>query len=354
MYENQTYELILQRTLDRVATAIDKREGSLIMNAVAPVSAEHANIYILLDSIIKNGYADTATRPYLIERCKERGIIPYVSTQAVLKGEFNMEIPIGSRFSLDELNYTAIEYIETVNGHTYYQLKCETAGTIGNKQFGELTPIEYIHKDLVGSLVEILIPAEDEEGTEDLRARYFNSLQSSAFGGNKQDYIEKTNSIAGVGGTVPIPVWAGGGTVKLIIIDSDFNRASDTLVAKVQNEADPKKDGTGSGFAPIGHKVTVDPATEVPINITTKIVFNEGYDWNKVKADAENAIKDYLLSMRKVWQNGGLVVRIAQIESRLLNLDGVQDISDTKINNGTDNIELSIEEIPVFGGVANG
>ena len=354
MYEDQTYEQILQRSLDRVATDVDKREGSLIMNAVAPVSAEHANIYILLDSLIKDGYADTATRPYLIERCKERGIIPYEATQAVLKGDFNMEIPLGSRFSLDELNYTAIEFIETVDGHSYYQMKCETAGTIGNKQFGELTPIEYLHKDLVGYLVDLLIPAEDEEDTEDLRVRYFNSLQSSAFGGNKQDYIEKTNSIAGVGGTVPVPVWAGGGTVKLIIIDSEFNKASDTLIAKVQNEADPKQDGTGSGFAPIGHTVKVVTATEVPIKITTKIVFNEGYDWNKVKTDAENAIKDYLLSMRKVWQDGGLVVRIAQIESRLLNLDGVQDISYTEINNGTDNISLSADEIPIFGGITNG
>ena len=354
MYEDQTYEIILQRAIDRVSTDVDKREGSLVMNAVAPVSAEHANIYILLDSLIKDGYADTATRPYLIERCKERGIIPYVATQAVLKGKFNMEIPIGSRFSFDELNYIATEFIETVDGYSYYQMKCETEGTEGNKHFGELSSIEYIHKDLEGSLVELLIPAEDEEDTEDLRARYFNSLQSSAFGGNKQDYIEKTNSIAGVGGTVPVPVWAGGGTVKLIIIDSEFNKASEALVTKVQNEADPTKDGTGSGFAPIGHTVTVVTATEVPINITTKIVFNEGYSWDRVKADAENAIKDYLLSMRKVWQDGGLTVRIAQIESRLLNLDGILDVSDTTLNGGTDNIALSAEELPIFGGIVNG
>lgn len=113
MYEDQTYEKILERSLARVGADVDKREGSLIMNAIAPVSAEHANIYILLDGIISDGYADTASREYLIRRCAERGITPHPATQAVLKGKFNMEIPIGSRFNLDELNYKAIEFIES-------------------------------------------------------------------------------------------------------------------------------------------------------------------------------------------------------------------------------------------------
>ena len=120
MYEDQTYETILDRSLARVATDVDKREGSLVMNAIAPVSAEHANIYILLNGIIQNGYADTAIREYLVLRCKERGIIPYDATQAVLKGKFNMEVPIGSRFNLNELNYKAIAFIESVDGFFYY------------------------------------------------------------------------------------------------------------------------------------------------------------------------------------------------------------------------------------------
>lgn len=251
MYEDQTYEKILDRSLARVATDVDKREGSLVMNAIAPVSAEHANIYILLDGIIQNGYADTAIREYLVLRCKERGIIPYGATQAVLKGKFNMEIPLGSRFNLNELNYKAVAFIENVDSFFYYQMECETEGTQGNKFFGSLNSIEYIDKDLEGELVELLIPAEDEEDTEALRERYLNSFNSNPFGGNKQDYKEKTNALDGVGGTVVIPVWNGGGTVKLIIIDSKYNKASDTLVKRVQEEIDPDPQGTGLGIAPI-------------------------------------------------------------------------------------------------------
>lgn len=43
-----------------------------------------------------------------------------------------------------------------------------------------------------------MIPGEDREDTEDLRTRYFNSFNAQAFGGNVQDYLEKTNAIPGV------------------------------------------------------------------------------------------------------------------------------------------------------------
>jgi len=353
MYEDQTYETILDRSLERVATDVDKREGSLIMNAIAPVSAEHANIYILLDGIISNGYADTAIREYLILRCKERGIIPYEATAAVLKGKFNMEIPIGSRFSLNELNYKAIAFVESADSFYYYQMECETAGTEGNKYFGELSSIEYIDKDLEGELVELLIPAEDEEDTEALRERYLNSFESNPFGGNKQDYHDKVTALDGVGGCVVIPVWNGGGTVKLIIIDSEYNKASSTLVATVQEEVDPEPQGTGTGIAPIGHTVTVTTVTELSVNITVRLTINEGYTWSQIKAKATESLEEYFLELRKAWENGNLVVRVSQIENRLLNLEGVLDVADTTLNGVAGNLTLDTDQLPILGEVTN-
>lgn len=363
MYEDQTFERILQRSLERVGVDVDKREGSLIMNAIAPVSAEHANIYILLDGIITDGYADTATREYLIKRCRERGIEPHAATNAVLKGKFNMEIPIGSRFNLDELNYSAISFIETSDESvtpegaeesetvTYYlyQMRCETAGTEGNKYFGELSSIDYIHKDLEGSLVELLIPAEDEEDTEILRQRYLASFSSNPFGGNKQDYKDKTNSLDGVGGTVVIPVWNGGGTVKLIIIDSEFNVASEELVAAVQEAIDPDPQGTGSGIAPIGHTVTVVSAEKFTVDVSCNITLIEGYQLATVKPKIKEAVEAYLLDLRKAWEDGGLVVRVSQLETRILGVDGVLDVVKTTANESEDNLVLEVEQLPVMG-----
>ena len=355
MYESQTYETILARTLARIATNVDKREGSLVMNSIAPVSAEHANIYILLDSILRNGYVDTAdTREYVVYRCRERGIIPYEATKATLKGKFNAEIPVGSRFSHDELNYTAIAFIEGIEGYYYYQLECETAGEIGNKSFGELTPIEYIDKDLEGELIELLIPAEDEESLESLKERYLNSFEVRPFGGNKQDYTDKTKALDGVGGCIVIPVWAGGGTVKLIIIDSAYNVATPILVASVQNKMDPTPQGEGNGIAPIGHTVTVTTPTELIVNVKAKITISEEHSWSQISSKVEETLEAYFLDLRKSWEDGNVVVRISQIENRILDLDGVIDITDTQINGVASNLSVGQEELPVLGGVTNG
>lgn len=353
MYEDQTYENILDRTLARVATDVDKREGSIVMNAVAPVSAEHANIYILLDGIIRDGYADTAIREYLVLRCRERGIIPYEATQATLKGKFNMEIPIGARFNLNELNYVATAFIEETNGSYYYQMLCETVGAVGNKFFGELSPIEYIDKDLTGELTELLIPAEDEEETEALRERYLNSFDSNPFGGNKQDYKEKVKALDGVGGVVVVPVWAGGGTVKLIIIDSEYNVASSVLVESVQEQIDPEPQGTGSGIAPIGHTVTVVAPTPLTVNVSIRLTLNEGYSWSNMESAVKKVLEDYFLELRKVWENENLVIRLSQIENRILNLEGVLDVANTALNGVASNLVVGVDKLPILGEVEN-
>lgn len=354
MYEDQTYESILARSLARVATNVDKREGSLVMNAIAPVSAEHANIYILLDSIISNGYVDTADiREYVVYRCRERGINPYEATQAVLKGKFNMSIPLGSRFSHDELNYTAKAFMEEAEGYYYYQMECETAGEIGNKSFGELTSIEYINKDLEGELIELLIPAEDDESIESLKKRYANSFEGTAFCGNKQQYKEKIKALDGVGGCIVIPIWNGGGTVKLIIIDSEFNKATPTLVQDVQAQTDPSPQGEGNGFAPIGHTVTVTTPEELTVDISVRITFAEGYSWSQIKSNVVSTLNEYFLELRKEWENSNLVVRVSQVENRILNLDGVLDVANTTLNGVADNLVVEQEKLPILGEVVN-
>lgn len=58
----------------------------------------------------------------------------------------------------------------------------------------------------------------------------------------------------------------------------------------------------------------------------------------------------YLLELRKTWENeSNIIVRISQIEARILNIESILDISNTTINDTTSNIELSNNKIPVLG-----
>lgn len=354
MYEAMTYEFILQRMLNRVLSQnpnLDTREGSIIYNALAPAAVELTSAYIQLDFILNSTFADTASRDYLIQRAAERGLTPYSPTYAILQGEFNIDVPIGSRFSLanETLNYTVLSKIET----GVFRLQCETIGSIGNDALGQLIPIDYIAGLTSAQLTAVLTPGEDEEDTEVFRKRYFDSLNAEAFGGNIKDYKEKVNALPGVGGVKVYPVWDGGGTVRLAIVASDFSIPTLDLIESVQTAIDPTENqGKGVGIAPIGHVVTVGGVTSATVDIVTEITYQDGWDWDDVKPYAEAAVDSYFKELSQIWaDNDALIVRISQIEIRFLDLPGIVDIANTTLNGIAQNLTLEADEIPVRGDV---
>lgn len=400
MYENITHDFLLDRMLSRVSGKFDKREGSVIFDTHSPTALELQFIYIELERIINESYGDTASREFLVRRCRERGITPYPASKAVLKGEFApADIDVaGKRFNIDSVNYTVTEKI----GGGEYRVECETAGTAGNGQLGEMIPIDYIDGLQRAELTEVLIPGEDEEDTEELRKRYFNSFDEKAFGGNVRDYLEKTDAIAGVGSTKVTRVWNGGlrpadmipsaevrewyetvkptlsgsigkwletvfnaaeqkqlttgGTVLLTILDSDFGVPSETLLETVRETIDPDGNaGEGMGLAPIGHLVSVKGANGVKINISADITFDAGYGQSRLQSSIDGAVSDYLAELRKSWAEAPcLTVRISQIETRILGIKGIVDIENTAVNGSRENLTLGGFDVPVFGGVSVG
>ncbi len=347
-----TYDEILQRMLDNVSNDVDKREGSIIYNALAPAAFELTQMYIERDIILNETFADTASRSFLIRRAAERGVIPKPASKAILKGVFNIDVPIGSRFSINSLIYTVIQKIADHEN----RLECETVGEVGNQNFGTLLPVEYIEGLTSAELTEVIIPGEEEEDTEVLRNRYFDSLDSQAFGGNVSDYKEKAMLLNGIGGVKVYPTWNGGGTVKLVIIDSSYCMPSTQLISEIQTAIDPvTNQGEGIGLAPIGHVVTVGGVGEETINITTNITYQDGWSWDDISNYVENKLDDYFIEIKKEWADQtNIIVRISQIESRLLDVSGIVDIANTTINGLAQNITLNADNIPVRGDINGG
>lgn len=350
MYENITYDAILQRMLDRIPENLDKREGSVIYDALACAASEIMMMYIELNSMLNESFADTASLPYLIRRAAERGLTQEQATYAVLKAvstPTTVEIAIGSRFSLNELNYTVIE--KTADGE--YNVQCESSGTVGNSYFGSLIPIDYIQGLESIKITELLIPGEDEEDVEKLRERYFQTISSQAFGGNIADYREKTLAVYGVGGVKVTPTWNGGGTVKLTVIDSTFGVPSDELIASIQETIDPVgHSGEGYGIAPIGHTVTVEGVKAVTVDIETEIIYADGWSWEACASLICDTVDTFFSELAKSWDsNEQLIIRISQLESRILNCTGILDISGTMFNGSASNLYLAEDEIPVRG-----
>lgn len=402
MCEAQTYESILARMLQKalsINSNLDTREGSLVWYGDAPAAVELQNLYIALDTVLNETFADTATRPYLILRAAERGLSPQPASPAILQMAITpttLFLPLNTRFSIGELNY----YVSADRGSGNYELTCETAGEAGNNYTGTVIPIEYVDGLETCKITSVLVPGEDEEDTELFRQRYLNSLNAQAFGGNQIDYIEKVNAIPGVGGVKVYRAWNGdlkpanmippkeaeawieglsgvpepvklwldtvyaaaknnmftvGGTVKLVVINSTFTVPSPTLVEQVQTAVDPLQNaGEGVGIAPIGHVVRVEGVQEETVDLGFALYYQRGWSWEDVSGYVTEAINGYFLELAQSWadQDEALVVRISQIESRLLGITGILDIANTTINEKAANHTLALDHIPVLGSLA--
>ncbi len=331
MFENNTYENILERVLGRVKTDVDKRQGSVIYDACAPACAELAQAYIALENALDAAFADTAPREYLIRRAKEAGIAPYPATYSVCRGVFDTEIPIGTRFNIDKINFYAEEKLSDFE----YRMRCETAGEEGNRHLGNLVPVDYVPGLSRASLTEVMIAGEEEEATEDFRQRYFEAVQSSAFGGNKAHYRQIVKEMEGVS-MAKAERGARGGLVDVYITTPDFTPPSEELLKAVKERLDPTgQEGTGAGLAPIGHIVSVHPAKTEPINIKTEISVKQDYSKDEIAITIKEKLNEHLKIANADWERGSITIYSAQLLVEILDISGIENIASLTVNGGS-------------------
>jgi uncharacterized phage protein gp47/JayE len=372
--DKYTFKYLMESALDNVPDNLDKREGSIIYDALAPACYELAEYYMELKKILENTFASTAGNEYLDLRAAEQGLKRYAASYAVKRGDFLTSsgnpavIPIGSRFSVISdtlnLNYEVTEaYLDEFGAVVpgAYRMTCEEIGTQGNSYTGPLIPITFIPNLKTATLSDLLVPARDEETDDELRDRYFLTVNDKPFGGNLAQYDEVLKGIDGVGEVQIYPVWNGGGSVKLSVIDAEYNIITNDFITTLQNMIDPTPQGTGLGLAPIGHTVTVTTPTEKIIDITATVVLESGYTLGQVTPLIEEAIESYLLGLREIWgisddlNNYALAVYIARINAAVLGVAGIANITGTTINGLASDLILTqdatTQELPVLGTV---
>lgn len=350
VFEDMTYEVIIQQMIDRVAEKypnLDTREGSLVFNAVASAALEFAIAYTEIENALSESFVDTASREYLIEACKQMGmdIEMFDATSGTHKGEFDVEVPIDSRWNCELYNYTVTEYLGMENGYYTYKMLCETVGVEPNKHTGDLTAITDIPDGLNHAVVtECLIEGEDETSDEKIKTAYYEFVNSSVTDGNINQYKRWCDEYPGkgIGNSKVIPLWKGANTVKVSILSASNRAASQELIREFQNYLDPGVKGMGDGVAPIGAFVTVSTATEKNISVSANVTMKKGYTDTTPISDA---LTEYFTKIAY----DKTVVAYMNVGAVILGLDCVDSISDLKVNNGTSDIALGDEEIPVLG-----
>ena len=372
--EKYTFDYLIDSALDRIPDTIDKREGSIIYDALAPACFELANYYLELGRLLNNTYAATAVDEFLDLKVAEQGLTRYDSSFAERKGVFTnnldlpMNIPLGARFSsVTDTEEEAITFVvireveEGVAGE--YVLQSEKKGTIGNQYVGTIIPITFIQNLKTAYVSEVLTPGRNSETDEELRSRYLQILQTKSFGGNVTQYDQMIRDISGVGEVQVYPVWNGGGTVLLSVIDTSYLPIDETFRNFIKNEVDPDEfTGEGMGLAPIGHEVTVSTPETYIVNFSFNLDLAQGYGIEQIRPYVISTLENYFTDLRKSWgvaddeNKYSVAIYIAKINSILLNIEGIANVTGTTINNTE--VDLIIDQtaednkLPILGEVA--
>jgi uncharacterized phage protein gp47/JayE len=365
MFDDKTYEALLQEVLDNAPDGIDTRQGSIFYDAVSGVIIKIAELYTDLDLVFTLTQVDTTSGEYLDVKASEYGLTRHAATNAKYNATFEGTTPeSGERF------FTGGQYF--VLGKTdsdVLYLEAETAGTVNNGIISgtPAVPVNNIQGLESVSFGEILEYGTDTEEDESLRQRVREKIGGPAENGNKQHYKTWCESYDGVGKARIFPLWNGPNTVKAVLINPLGLPCSNELVADVQNYVDPAEngytvtidgvtyavgDGLGEGAANLGAHFTAVSALSTVISVSFTAELASSYTVQDAQSAAETAITNYLKNMVLTSEDpADVVVRVSSIGAIIAGLDPILDYSNLKINDGTANIAPGDNYIPVMGTV---
>ena len=333
MWENMTFENILNDMLSRVSTDVDKREGSVIYDALAPAAYKLAEAYFMLSMYLDLVSGDTAVGEFLDRVAADHGITRKQATYAFRKIETSGPVGVGTRWGINGLIYVITELL-TLNE---YKAQCEQLGDLGNQYSGELDNIDNI-SDIIATLTDIITSGEDEETDDNLRSRFYAQIRTPSTSGNADNYKTWALEVPGCGNARVFPLWNGAGTVKVLVVDENM-AIDEGLEVTVYDYIETVR--------PVGPVITVDSPAGIVINVTANVLLDGSQTLVDVKDGFQSLLSEYL--KESVFEDYS--VSYARIGALLLTTEGVQDYTGLQVNGGTANITIADTEMPIAGTV---
>lgn len=349
MFEMETKKNIIAR-LKQYYSEIAKNdvnlvEGGFTWDTLSANAKEFEKTYAEMALIVEAFFPQTSWGDRLTMRAEEHGVIRQEATNAAviltITGQKGAVIPKGSIFATDDgKNFLLAENVTIGDdGTVKAKAQAQEAGSGYNVDAETITKIPvsiYGVQSVINN--EAAYDGFDEETDRELRERLFFKVRQPSTSGNKNHYITWATSVDGVGSVKVLPLWNGNGTVKVIITNAENEIASEDLIMKVQNYIDEQR--------PIGATVTVVSPKPLNIDISLKVTKGSG-NTDEIK----NAVNDFF----KTTAFNSEYVSYAQVGKVILEkvaTTGVQDYSDLTLNNQTENIMLTDEQLPTVGRVS--
>ncbi|MBW9170786.1 baseplate J/gp47 family protein [Clostridium estertheticum] len=362
MYEDKTIANIKTEMMDDIDDSYEKTEGNPTADIIESFAIQSGSLWSALQYLYNKVDIDLLVgndlTKYVLQR---KAIVRKVANRAlaILTITGNGNIKVGDLFSTkSNIQFVSLEDVTIVNSATI-NVQAVLAGIIGN--VGANSIIQF--PVTIAGILSCNNPLASYDGFEEedddtVRERYYQALQVAPTSGNIFHYELWAKACKGVGDCRVLPLWNGDNTVKVIIIDSNKQVASQTIIDSVQNDIDPKGIydsvsntwstwGTGTGEAPVGAYCTVVTATDKPINISVNVVESLSFSLDTIMTNISTSISNYLASIA-FKEN---YISYAKVSAMVLDTVGVLDFTDLKVNGGTVNITVGNEEVAMVGEV---
>lgn len=356
-------DVVHARMLENLPDDIDKTEGGFAHDFTRPAALEKAELLISINEAIQVFFPEWSYAGYLDKLATGAGLSRKKATAASgilsVSGVEGTTFEAGFRFCTPS---TAIapnvefEVTQTTSigsdGTAKVPVVCTETGTIGNVPTNSITLMSKPIGGVLKIANEKAITGGSELETDDalrLRIMERDRNNESSFVGNDNDYKRWAKEVDGVGTVVVVPEWLGkgSGTVKLIIMDVNGVPANDTILANVYNHI-ISPNNRDERLAPIGAILTVTTASPIAISVEASITLESGADIASVTAAFKAAMLQYFEEAKA--ENS---VRYTRVGSVLSETAGVLDYaaSTLKLNGGTDNIAITVDDYPTIASV---
>ena len=245
------------------------------------------------------------------------------------------------------IQFEATETV-TISESGTVPIRCTQAGSAGNLPAGSVTmmPVQ------IAGIVSVSNPdtthdGYDEETDDAYYNRFLARIQTPPTSGNVYHYLSWALEVSGVGAAQVYPLGHGDNTVDVVLVDTNGQPASDTLVKAVQDHIDPDSQGLGRGEAPIGAYCYVSAATGVSLALSLQVTALPG----AVQSDVTQAIQDAVTAYLAGIAFKQSYVSYAQIAAAILGAAGVQDFANLTVNGGTANVAIADRKVAILGEV---
>lgn len=347
--QNSTPEEIQHRMMNNLPRGIDDMPGGFPWDFTMPTAREVSELlqFHLVRTLMLMfpmwAWGDWLDRH--AEMCGlERRAAGYATGKVTICGTVGTVIKAGSVFATpatdvgSSILYKAIKDSEiNSEGIAEISIIATTPGKESNVPPGVvslmLKPLKGVER-IVNQ--EAITGGTDVESDESLRERIqATNAAPISFVGNDSDYARWGKEVVGVGSVVVIPEWAGPGTVKLVILDSNGKPGNEALLGLVYDHI-ISPDDRQRRLAPIGASVTVAAPEILEMKFQAKVDLDESFTSDTVRESFNKNLMKYYEEARK---EGMLVY--TQMAAILSNTDGVCDYEEFLVNGDVQNIPLS-------------